>query len=321
VTFFSSIFFCSFLDHGPNTLDYFSVKDYTENPDLTAVRLMTKTTMLVKEDEKQALEEAIVDQLSGPDVFPLDPNYRMIWYTWLTKNRFLSDPRVLEKGTLTGIYCIFEKKHENVIRESLKIIEDTFKGSINNYKDIESIIRKIINLDKSNKIEMKHYQALQLTKNSGKIVKTLKEKLEQNMKNKEASYSPDKYSTETKTFKIILEKMIFRKNAENEITSQKEKRKVWKSLITDLDKLILEKNPNINLKKLSERQIRLVFNQLAEAKIWKKLPIKTDIPSISSSSIAQFFLYYWLAHHKLLNNEEILTNYMKISGMVSIRPT
>jgi hypothetical protein len=280
---------------------------------------MTKTTMLVKEDENKALEESIVDQLSGPDVFPLDPNYRMIWYTWLTKNRFLSDPRVLEKGTLTGIYCIYEKKHENVIRESLKIIEDTLKGSINKYKNIENIIREIINLDTSNKIEMKHYQALQLTKNSGRIVKSLKGKLEQNMENKGVSITPEKYSTETKTFKLILEEMVFRKKAHNEIKSQKEKKKVWKLVITDLDDIIKEKNPNLNVKQLNERQIRLIFNQLAEAKIWKKLPIKTDIPSISSSSIAQFFLYYWLAHHKLLNNEEILINYVKITGMVPVQ--
>ena len=309
MTFFSSIFLCSFLDHGPNTLDYFSIIDEIEDPDLTAVRLMTKTTMLVKDNYNQGVENSIVGLLSGPDVFPLNPSYRMIWFNWIISNRFLSDPRVLKKGTLTGIYCIYEKKHENVIRNSLKIIEDTLKLYTEQYKDIEILIREIIGLDSSNQVQMKHYQALQMKKNSKIIVGPLNKNLEQNIRNKEVKQASKKYINETQIFKTILETMVFRKNTPDEIKSQKQKREFWKSLIIDLDNLIKEKVPILKLKQFNKTQMELVFNQLAEAKIWKKLPIRTEISSIQSSSIAQFFLYYWLAYHKLLDNENILKDY------------
>ena len=141
--------------------------------------------------------------------------------------------------------------------------------------------------------------------------------MELDIKNKGFSYSTDKYSSETKFFKIILEKVIFRKNTENEIKNKKEKKKHWESVIKALNRLIKEKNPHINLKHLNERQMNSIYKQLAENKIWKKLPVRVDVSDISALSIAQFFLYYWLAYNKLLNNKETLKTYLKVSGMVS----
>ena len=170
---FSSIMFCYFLDKGPCSIDLLLSEEPKENPDLTAVRLMTKSTALVRGDSTQQVEQSIIDQLSGPDIYPVDTNYRMVWYNWLIANKFANDPRIKNSGAMAGIYCIYKRKNEEIIRNSLKIIEKVIKTVSLEFKSVDDIIRKKLYLSLSKDINQSHYSNFLKNKDSNVITKEI----------------------------------------------------------------------------------------------------------------------------------------------------
>ena len=308
---FSSVMFCYFLDRGPSSIDFFFPGEMKEDPDLTAVRLMTKSTAMVKGDSSQQVEQSITEQLSGPDIYPVDPHYRMVWYNWLIANRFSNDPRIRNTGGMAGIYCIYEKKNEEIIRNSLKIIEQILRSISLEFKTIDDIIKKKFSLSASTSINQDYFSDFIKEKDSDIITKSISSILNEKVK----KFSEDrrrKYISQTAKFKIILQNMVFKKGTPEEIYGQSEKRNHWHSMIKTLDSQIQAKIPNMVLKKLNEENLGEIYHLLAKEKIWAELPMGEIHSSIQITDIGNFFFYYWLAHHQLLKRKNILKFYRNI---------
>ncbi len=306
---FSSIIFCFFLDKGPSSIDLLLSEEPKESPDLTAVRLMTKSTALVRGDSTQQVEQSIIDQLSGPDIFPVDTNYRMVWYNWLITNKFSNDPRIKNSGAMAGIYCIYKKKDEEIVRNSLKIIERVLKNTSLEFKSIDDVIRKKLNLSSSKEIKQSNYSDFIKNKDSNVITKKISDIL-----NEKVQEYPYTHVSKTEKFKIILQTTILKKGTPDEILDKSEKRKHWNSMMGKLDGIIKNRMPELVIKKVVEKDLRKVFQLLDNEKIWNELQLREiKNPLIQSKDIAEFFFYYWLGYHGLLKKEKILQLYIKVT--------
>ncbi len=308
---FSSVIFCYFLDRGPSSIDYFFLGEITEDPNLTAVRLMTKSTAMVKGDISQQVEQSITNQLSGPDIFPVDPKCRMVWYNWLIGNRFSKDSRIKSTGAMAGIYCIYRKDKEGIIRNSLKVIEQILRNLSLDFKTIDDVIRKKLNLTTSTSITHEHFAKIIKESDTSVITKSISSELNEKVK-KYSEVRGDKYGPQTAKFKVILQNMVFKKGTPDEIIGQSNKRQFWDSMIKILDLQIQSKLPKIASKELNEKELRDVFQLLTNQKIWRELPLGKIHPSIQSKDVSFFFFYYWLAHHQLLKKKKALKFYQKI---------
>ena len=307
---FSSIMFCYFLDRGPSSIDFFLSGKLKENPDLTAVRLMTKSTALVRGDSTQQVEQSIIDQLSGPDIYPVDTKYRMVWYNWLIANPFSNDPRINNSGAMAGIYCIYKRTNENIVRKSLKIIENVLKKTSYEFKSIDDIIKKKLQLSVSTVVKQSHYSDFIKNKDSNIITKKISEIL-----NEEVQKFSLKNVSKTEKFKLILQGMVFKKGTPHEIIDKSEKIKHWNSVIEKLDQIINNKIPKLQIKKAEEKGLRKVYRLLAKERIWSELQLNEQTnPLIQTRDVADFFFYYWLAHHQLLKKKKVLQLYMEVTN-------
>jgi hypothetical protein len=309
---FSSIMLCYFLDSGPSSIDLCFQDEITENPDLTAVRLMTKSTALVKGDSSQQVEKAIIDQLSGPDIYPVDTNYRMVWYNWLIANKFSKDPRIRDTGAVAGLYCIYKKKNEVVIRYSLEIIEKLLKNFVSEINTIEDLITDKLQLPQSTIISQIHYEDFLRNKNSCVLTKKISTIL-----NKEVPESSKKFSSkglaQTEKFRIILQSMVFKKGTSEEIITQTEKRSYWNSVIERLNYIIFTKLPDLKIGKINKKDLQDVYHILQKEKIWRSLPVNNLHPLISTKDVGDFFFYYWLAHNQILKKKQVLQYYLSLT--------
>ncbi|MFX1507497.1 MAG: hypothetical protein ACFFDC_15545 [Promethearchaeota archaeon] len=156
-----------------------------ESSSLLATRLMTKSTMLVKGEIGQNLEETITDHLNGPDIFPADSKFRMIWYNWMIENHFSDDPRVRKFGSIAGLYCVFSKKNESLARKSLKVVEEILNTFSSKLKTISDVIALMLEEKSPDGIKKDHYANFHQFSNKGNITKPLLELLNE----KALSYS------------------------------------------------------------------------------------------------------------------------------------
>jgi hypothetical protein len=302
--------FCYFLDNGPSSIDVYLSKEPKERPDLTAVRLMTKSTAMVRGDSTQQVEQSIINQLSGPDIYPVDTKYRMVWYNWLITNRFANDPRIKKAGAMAGIYCIYKRKDEEIVRNSLKIIERILKNISLEFKSIDDIIRRKLKFSSSKDLKQSHFSDFIKNKDSSVITK----KISNILNEKVQKYSITRVSRNEK-FKIILQATVFNKGTPEEIFDKSEKRKQWNSIINKLDRIINSRIPSLNTKKALEKDLNEVFHLLTNEKIWSELRLKENTnPIIQDKDIADFFFYYWLTHHQLLKKKNNLQLYMKLTN-------
>ena len=309
---FSSIMFCYFLDRGPSSIDYFFNEKIKEDPDLTAVRLMTKSVALVKGDSAQQVEQSITDQLSGPDIFPVDTEYRMVWYNWLIANKFSTDSRIRNSGSMAGIYCVYRKNKEMIIRNSLQIIENILRNKSNEFQSIDDVIKIQYNLSSSTEIGEKQFRDFINRKKSNIITKQLNKTL--NMKIQEFLHQYGlKYVSQIEKFKIILQQMVFKKGTPEEIIDQTEKKRYWNSVIEELDQIISNRMPKLNMKKGETKQLEAIYNILLKEKIWTVLSLNEPNPIIQTKDIADFFFYYWLAHHQLLKRKKVVQLYKDLT--------
>ncbi|MHA2296792.1 MAG: hypothetical protein ACXAEU_12990 [Candidatus Hodarchaeales archaeon] len=183
---FSSVILCYFMDSGPESVDFYSTMEFDgESSSLIATRLMTKSTMLVKGDIDQNLEGTITYHLSGPDIFPADSKFRMVWYNWVIENDFSDDPRVRKFGSMAGLYCVFSKRNEYSVRKSLKVIEEILKTFSSRLKTISDVIALLLEEKSPGSITKDHYTNFHLFSNKGNITKPLLELLNE----KAISYS------------------------------------------------------------------------------------------------------------------------------------
>jgi hypothetical protein len=302
--------FCYFLDNGPSSIDLYLSEEPKESPDLTAVRLMTKSTAMVRGDSTQQVEQSIINQLSGPDIYPVDTNYRMVWYNWVITNRFANDPRIKKTGAMAGIYCIYKRKDEEIVRNSLKIIERLLKNISLEFKSIEDIIRKKLKFSLSKDLKESHYSDFMKNKDSNVITK----KISNILNEKVQKYSITRVSRNEK-FKIILQTTVFNKGTPEEIFDKSEKRKQWDSIINKLDGIIKSRMPDLVVKKVVEKDLHEVFQLLINERIWSELQLReNNNPLIQSRDNADFFFYYWLAHHQLLKKKEVQQLYIKLTS-------
>ncbi|WP_455143758.1 hypothetical protein [Candidatus Hodarchaeum mangrovi] len=309
---FSSIMFCYFLDRGPSSIDYFFNEKIKEDPDLTAVRLMTKSVALVKGDTAQQVEQSIIDQLSGPDIFPVDTEYRMVWYNWLIANKFSTDSRIRNSGSIAGIYCIYRKNKETIIRNSLHIIENILRNMSTEFQSIDDIIKKQCNLSSSTLIGEKQFHDFINRKKSNIITKQLNKTL--NIRIQEYLYQYGlKYVSQIEKFKIILQQMVFKKGTPEEIIDKAEKRRYWNSVIEELNQIISNRMPNLNIKKGETKQLEIIYNILLKEKIWTALSLNDPNPIIQTKDVANFFFYYLLAHHQLLKRKKIVQLFIDLT--------
>jgi hypothetical protein len=304
--------FCYFLDSGPSSIDLFVTDKITENPDLTAVRLMTKSTALVKGDSNQQVEKAIIDQLSGPDIYPVDTNYRMVWHNWLIANRFSNDPRIRETGAMAGIYCIYRKNNEVIIRNTLEIIEKILRSFSSEIKTIDDLIRKKFQLSQSTGVTQTHYNDFIKKKSSYVITKKINTILNEKVPEYSTKYAT-MHLSQTEKFKIILQSMVFKKGSSDEIIDQSEKRECWKSTIEKLDQVIFNNVTNLLIKRINENDLREVYQLLKDKRIWAELPLEELNPLVQNKDVADFFFYYWLIHHQLLKKKKFLQFYISIT--------
>ena len=230
---FSSVMLCYFLDRGPTSIDFFVSEEITEDPDITAVRLMTKSTAMVKSDSSQQVEKSITKQLSGPDIYPVDPKYRMVWYNWLIGNRFSNDSIIKTTGGMGGIYCIYKKSKEDVVRTSLKTIEETLQNISNDFKTIDDLIKKKLRFKTSITITQAHFSDFIKEKDSNIITRSICVQLNENVK-KNIDDQKHKYVSQTGKFKTILQSIIFKQGTLEEISGQTSKRKYWEGMIKNL---------------------------------------------------------------------------------------
>ncbi|MFW9903193.1 MAG: hypothetical protein ACFFFH_02590 [Candidatus Thorarchaeota archaeon] len=183
---FSAVIFCYFMDHGPESVDFYSTMELIdESSNLIATRLLTKSTMLVKGEIGQNLEETITDHLNGPDIFPADSKFRMVWYNWMIENHFSDDPRVQKFGSIAGLYCVFSKKNESLVRKSLKVVEEILKTFSSKLKTISDVIALMLEEKSPGNIKKDHYANFHQFSNMGNITKPLLELLNE----KAISYS------------------------------------------------------------------------------------------------------------------------------------
>lgn len=183
---FSSVIFCYFMDHGPESVDFHSTMELDgESPNLIATRLMTKSTMLVKGDMSQNLEGTITDHLNGPDIFPADSKFRMVWYNWVIENHFSDDSRVRKFGSIAGLYCVFSKNNESLVRKSLKVVEEILTTFSSKLKSISDVITLMLEEKSPSSITKHHYTNFHQFSNKGNITKPLLELLNE----KAISYS------------------------------------------------------------------------------------------------------------------------------------
>ncbi|NHJ00836.1 MAG: hypothetical protein EAX86_01785 [Candidatus Heimdallarchaeota archaeon] len=311
---FSSIMFCYFLDCGPSSIDHFFLNEIKENPDLTAVRLMTKSTALVKGDSNQKIEQSIISQLCGPDIYPVDTSYRMVWYNWLIANRFSNDPRIRRTGAVGGIYCIYMKKNEAIIRNSLEIIETVIRDTSSELKSIDDIIKRQFNHTLSTNIGEKQFLEFIGKKTSDIITKQLNMTLNEKIHEFSSQITRERMS-QTEKFKIILQDMVFKKGTPDEIIEPADKRIHWNSIIKKLDKIILNRIPELVKKKADPKKLRELYELLLEEKIWIALPLNEQNLIIQTKDIADFFFYYWLAHHQLLKKNKIVQLYVQVTNL------
>lgn len=308
--------FCYFLDRGPSSIDFFFPEGMTENPDLTAVRLMTKSTALVRGDSIQQVEQSIIGQLSGPDVFPVHAKYRMVWYNWLIANRFSNDSRIRKTGAIAGIYCVYKKERETIVRNSLEIIETILGNVSSEFKTVDDIIRKKLNLDTSKIVNRAQYSDFIMKKASDDISRKISTVL--NEKVQEYSQTYIKPISQIKKFKLILQHMIFKKGTPDEIIEQSKKRQYWNSVIKELNQNIISRMPNLIIKKANEKELKEIYRLLLIEKIWTVLPLSELHPLIQARDVADFFFYYWLANHQLLKKKRIRQLYTNIIGSQSL---
>lgn len=309
--------FCYFLDRGPSAIDFFFTEKMTENPNLTAVRLMTKSTALVKGDSTQQVEQSIIGQLSGPDIFPVHAKYRMVWYNWLISNRFSNDSRIRKSGAIAGIYCIYSKEREPIIRNSLEVIETVLGNASAEFKTVDDIIRKKMKLSTTTFVNQAHYSDFLMKEPSDDISREMRLILNKVVQEFSQRRSIEPIS-QIKKFKLILQYMVFKKGRPDEIVKQSEKRQRWVSMIRRLDKTIKDRMPDLILKKTSEKELKEIYRSLAIEKIWAELPLGELHPLIQVRDVADFFFYYWLVNHQLLKKKRILKAYTNLIGSQSI---
>jgi hypothetical protein len=277
------VFIQTFIDSGPVILDYFSTDPLEENLTTLALRFQLRVVEGL-DTEKQ---KTIYNELCGPD--SAVTGNRTIWYNWRIKNQFSNDKRILEHGTPLSVFLIYERKDEDSINTSRGVIEEVFSKISSDFRSIDEILKKIFGSDYDN--GLKCYQEVINNPESRYFAKNLIEVVTQAITQhyKEISKSlPD-----TTKFRIILQRMVFKKGLSDAI-EKSQRKDYWQTILDQLDKLIGQQGSHIEESFLREDLIQ-VYKLLSSQRVWRDLPI-TKIPDhrIQEIDVSNFFFWAWL---------------------------
>jgi hypothetical protein len=295
---FQQVFIQTFIDSGPVILDYFSTDPLEENLNTLALRFQLRVVEGL-DTEKQ---KTIYNELCGPD--SAVTGNRTVWYSWRINNQFSKDKRILEQGTPLSVFLIYEKKDEDLINTSRGVIEEVFNQLKTDLGSINEILKEIFGPDDVDALQC--YQEVINNPQSRYFAKNLIEVLTQTITQhyKEISRSlPD-----TKKFKIILQRMVFKEGLPD-VIEKSQRKNYWQTILDQLEKLIGKQKSHTEELFLKEDLLQ-VYQLLAVQRVWQTLPL-AKIPDyrIQERDVSNFFFWAWLGIKEIVKEKWVRNLY------------